>query len=153
VTHLILHSQIRHPYCERIWPPLRALYDLLLLTRHYATSLNWPSIRQRFRASGQQTTLYLHLLQVEQTLAMPRPFPIVLTATEQFRWLRRKALDRWPSLRFIDPIYLALSTLSRRFRLLRSMLIVPGGWKHATQMFLNPAFYRRLISEITLSRQ
>ena len=29
--HLIAHSQIQHSYNERIWPPLRAMYDLALL--------------------------------------------------------------------------------------------------------------------------
>ncbi len=58
VTHLIIHSQISNVYRERIWPPLRALYDLLCLTRHF--TIDWPIVESLFRNAGQLTTLKLH---------------------------------------------------------------------------------------------
>jgi hypothetical protein len=148
VTHLILHSQIRHPYSERIWPPLRAMYDLLLLNSRFASAILWSSIDQRFHSARQRSTLYLHLLQVEQTLGMSRPLPVNLTPFEKLRWFRRRVLNRWPTVRFFDPAYLILATLSRRFRLLQSILDTPGGYKSALQMVLTPGFYRRLLDEI-----
>jgi hypothetical protein len=148
VTHLILHSQIRHPYSERIWPPLRAMYDLLLLNSRFASAILWSSIDQRFHSARQRSTLYLHLLQVEQTLGMSRPLPVNLTPFEKLRWFRRRVLNRWPTVRFFDPAYLILATLSRRFRLLLSILDTPGGYKSALQMVLTPGFYRRLLDEI-----
>jgi hypothetical protein len=152
ITHLILHSQIQHAYQERIWPPLRAMYDLLLLTSRFADFLNWPDIEYRFRSAGQHTTFKLHLLQVEKTLGLACPLPITLTPLEKLRWFRRNLLNRWPALRFLDPAYLLLASLSRRVRLLQSVLSTPGGWKQASRMFLNPGFYRRIIGEITLTR-
>jgi Uncharacterised nucleotidyltransferase len=150
VTHLILHSQIHHSYSDRIWPPMRAMYDLALINRHYAAELNWGAVRERFRAHGEESTLLLHLLQVEETLGMQAPFAIGLRPAMGARWRRRQALNRWPALRFIDPIYLALATLSRRWRFLQSIVLSPGGWKHAFRMLLRPDFYRRLLDEISL---
>ena len=151
VTHLILHSQVRHPYRERIWPPLRAMYDLVSLNRRFAADLNWPSIERAFRSGGQLATLQLHLLQVEQTLGMPRPIPIRLTPLTRLRWMRRRLLTRYPALRLIDPSYVLMSTLSRRYRLLRSIFSVPGGWQQVLQMLLTRGFYQRLFSEFTLA--
>jgi hypothetical protein len=150
VTHLILHSQLHHTYSERIWPPLRAMYDLAVLNRHYGSRLDWDSVRQRFRACGREPTLLLHLLQANKTLGVPLPFPFELGVIARARWARRQALHRWPALRFADPIYLAFSTLSRRLRFLKSIAAVPGGWKHFTRMLFRPGFYRRLLAEIAL---
>jgi hypothetical protein len=150
VTHLILHSQIHHSYSERIWPPLRAMQDLAMLNRHFGRGLDWRSVRERFSVHGEDSTLSLHLLQVNRTLGMPLPFTIEQGWIGRARWKRRQALNRWPALRFIDPAYLGLSTLSRRVRLLRSVFVVPGGWKHATRMLLRRGFYRRLLAEIWL---
>jgi hypothetical protein len=149
VTHLIVHSQVRHAYGERIWPPLRGMYDLLCLRLgHRDLEVNWPSIEQRFRAAGQQTTLKLHLLQVEGTLGLACPIPIVLSPPEHLRWLRRRLLNRLPGLRFIDPVYLVLATLSRRARLLRAILGTPGGYKSAIRTVVTPGFYRRLFRDL-----
>ena len=37
VTHLILHSQVQHRYDQRIWPQMRALWDLVMLERKYGS--------------------------------------------------------------------------------------------------------------------
>jgi hypothetical protein len=150
VTHLILHSQIHHAYSERIWPPLRAMQDLVMLNLRFASRLDWAAVRERFRAQGQEHTLLLHLLQVNQTLGMPMPFAIGPGWILRARWMRRQVLNRFPGLRFIDPVYLMFSTLSRRVRFLKSVASVPGGWKYAVRTLLRPGFYNRLLAEISL---
>ena len=150
VTHLILHSQIHHTYSERIWPPLRAMQDLSMLNRHFASRLDWAAVRERFRMQGEEHTLLLHLLQVSQTLGMPLPFAIEPQWILRARWMRRQVLHRFPKLRFIDPVYLGFSTLSRRIRFLKSVALVPGGWKHAVRTLLQRGFYGRLLAEISL---
>jgi Uncharacterised nucleotidyltransferase len=149
-THLILHSQVHHSYSERIWPPIRAMYDLAVLDRHFGPRIPWADIHRRFRSCGHQSTLLLHLLQVRKTLGMPLPFAFELGWSGRARWLRRQALNRWPALRMADPIYLASATLSRRIQFLTSIISAPGGWKSAAQTLVRPGFYRRLLAEIVL---
>ena len=150
VTHLILHSQVHHSYSERIWPPLRAMYDLAVIDRHFGARLNWNEVRKRFRARGQEASLLLHLLQTRQTIGMPLPFTFDLDWVGKARWARRQALHRWPLLRVADPVYLASATLSRRFQFLTSIVSASGGWKYAAQTLFRPGFYRRLLAEIVL---
>lgn len=150
VTHLILHSQLRHCYSERIFPPLRAIYDLVMLNRHFGSRLDWEEVRRRFRTHRREPTLLLHLLQARETLGMPLPFSFELGGIGQVRWIRRRALNRWPVLRFVDPVYVVSSSLSRRMRFLRSVVAVPGGWKHAARMLVRSGFYRRLLADIAL---
>ncbi len=151
-THLILHSQLHHSYSEeeRIWPPIRAMYDLAVLDRHLGARLAWAEVYRRFQSCGHRSTLLLHLLQVRKTLGMPLPFAFKLGWTERARWIRRQALNRWPALRMADPVYLASATLSRRIQFLTSIVSAPGGWKSAAQTLVRPEFYRRLLAEIVL---
>jgi hypothetical protein len=149
-THLILHSQVHHCYSERIWPPIRAMYDLAVLDRHFGPRLDWADVERRFQSCGQRSTLLLHLLQVRKTLGMPLPFAFDLGWIGRAQWMRRQALNRWPALRMADPVYLASATLSRRIQFLTSIVSAPGGWKSAAQTLVRPGFYRRLLSEIVL---
>jgi hypothetical protein len=149
-THLILHSQVHHCYSERIWPPIRAMYDLAVLDRHFGPRLNWADVQRRFQSCGRQSTLLLHLLQARKTLGMPLPFAFELGWIGRARWLRRQALNRWPALRVADPVYLASATLSRRIQFLTSIVSAPGGWKSAAHTLVRPGFYRRLLAEIIL---
>jgi hypothetical protein len=135
LIHLILHSQLHHPYHDRVFPSLRAMYDLLLLTQHFGDKLDWGAIEQRFYGHGEQTTFLLHLLQVHQTLDLPLPFAIHLDSVQKLRWLRRQLLNRYPTLRFFDPYYLFTSAFSRRFRLLSAIFSVPDGWRNALKAF------------------
>jgi hypothetical protein len=150
LIHLISHSQVHHSYSERIWPPLRAMYDLALLDRCLARCLDWEQVRRRFEVSGQESALLLHLLHVREALGMPLPFAFDLGPLGQVRWARRRALNRWPILRLADPLYLASATLSRRIQFLASILSVPGGWKFAARTLYRSDFYRRLLAEIVL---
>lgn len=150
VTHLILHSQIHHTYSERMWPPLRAMRDLVMLSRHFGPRLDWAAVHERFRVHGEESTLLLHLLQVKAALGMPLPFAIELGWIGRIRWIRRQALNYWPALRLVDLVYLFSSTLSRRLRFLQSVLVIPGGWRQATRTLLRRGFYRRLLAEISL---
>jgi hypothetical protein len=149
-THLIVHSQIHHGYRERIWPPMRAMYDLVRLNEFFGRRLDWGALRARFQAHGYEATLALHLLQVRDSLGMKLPFAIKLGWSGQVRWWRRRALNRWPGLRWLDPVYLVMASLSRRMRLLKSAAGSPGGLRQAAGMLLRPGFYRRMAGEVSL---
>ena len=148
MTHLILHSQIQHPYNERIWPPLRAMHDLVLLRRKFDSEIDWREIRCRFRRAGQLGVLELHLRQVQESLGSDPPFAIRLTGFTYLRWLRRRLLRAFPRSRFIDPIYMYSTVIQRRARLLKNALAVPGGWRHITHELLRPAFYKRFVTDV-----
>ncbi len=148
MVHLIMHSQIQHPYNERIWPPLRAMYDLVLLRRRFNNEIDWNAIQRRFRKARQFGVLALHLLQLRETLGIDPPFQIELTSLIHMRWLHRRLLRRFPSLRFLDPIYMYSTVLVRRLRLLRNVLDTPGGWRCLMSELAAPAFYKRLVTDI-----
>lgn len=150
VTHHILHSQLHHSYRERIWPPLRAMYDLVMLAAHYKNRLDWTKVRQRFRDCGQENVFLLHMRQVNAALRMPEPFAIDLGLAGRMLWMRRQALLRWPVLRFFDPGYLFASALSRRFQFLQSIMSSPGGLRYALGMFFRRGFYSRLAADVML---
>jgi hypothetical protein len=152
MTHLIMHSQVQHPYNERIWPPLRAMYDLVLMQRRLGSDIDWRGIQHRFRKAGQSGVLAMHLLQVRDVLGAETPFPIRLTGLTYLRWLRRRLLRTLPALRFIDPIYMYSTVLVRRLLLLRNVLDVPGGWRHIVREFLAPGIYKRFITDVIEGR-
>ncbi len=152
MTHLIMHSQMQHPYNERIWPPLRALYDLVLLDRHFASVLTWPAIEQRFRRAGRYALFALHLLQVRDSLDLELPVPICLTLFTRLRWLRRRLIRRMPSLRYLDPIYMFSTVLTRRLRLCKNVLSTPGGWKYLTAHLFNLSLYQRFLTDVVEGR-
>lgn len=149
-THLIVHSQVHHAYSEKIWPPLRALYDLSKLSSFFGNLLDWEAVRARFRKRGKETTLLLHLLQAQAVLGISPAFAFELGWVGRLRWQRRRILNRWPGLRFVDPVYVAMASLSRRMQFLKSAAGSPGGLREASGMLLRPGFYRRLLGEISL---
>ena len=152
VTHLIMHSQIQHPYNERIWPPLRAMIDLVFIRHRFDSEIDWLRIEQRFRKAGKSGVLAMHLLQVRDVLGAETPFPIRLTGLTRLRWLRRRLLRTLPALRFLDPIYMYSTVLVRRLRLLRNALDVPGGWRHIVRELLAPGIYRRFVIDLIEGR-
>ncbi len=129
MTHLVMHSQIQHHYSERIWPPLRAMYDLVLLCQRFSNELNWRAVEDRFQKTGQHGTLTLHFAQVRDVLGLEPPFPIRLSGLTHIRWIRRKFLRGHPAIRFLDPVYLSSTVLVLRWRVLRSALRVSRGWR------------------------
>jgi hypothetical protein len=147
LVHLIMHSQIHHPYNERIWPPLRALHDFALMRRRFDSEIDWGSIERRFRKAGQSGILAMHLLDVRDMLGVETPFPIRLTGLTRLRWYRRKLLRRLPVLRFLDPIYMYSTILLRRLLLLRNAFGIPGGWRHVVKELSAPGVYKRLITD------
>lgn len=152
ITHLILHSQIQHPYHERIWPPLRALYDLLLLRDHFGDPTLWVDVERRFRRARRRGLLVLHLLDAKQSLGVE--FPVVLRHTlfTHLRRLRRNVLRNNPRLRYIDPLYMFLSILARRLRIFRNILRNPAEWIYVFSQLLEFPVYRRLLSDLVLGR-
>jgi hypothetical protein len=152
MVHLIMHSQIQHPYSERIWPPLRAMHDLVLLRRRFDGEIDWSGIERRFRSAGQSGVLAMHLLQVQDTLGMKTPFPIRLTGLRSLRWSRRKLLRGLPALRFLDPVYMCSAVIGKRLGLLRNALSLPGGWREITREMVAPRIYKRLITDVIEGR-
>ncbi len=143
LNHLILHSQLAHPYHQRIFPPPRALLDLYNLQSHYANQIDWPALHATYRQNHQSATLLLHLAHAEMDAPLPLPGhrDILLT----LRHHRRQLLNRHPSLRFLDPTYLLMSLFSRRLRLLPEILRQPKYWPHILKALTRPAFYRNLL--------
>lgn len=148
MIHLILHSQIQHGYEERIWPPLRAQYDLFLLQRQMGERIDWPSILDRFRRNRKSGLLKLHLLCVERVLGMPSPFPIHLGGLTALRWFRRQALWKGPWLRFVDPIYILSTVVLPKLRLSYHLLKLPAGRHYVLETPFRATFYRKLITAL-----
>ncbi len=148
VTHLILHSQLVHPYNERIWPPLRAVYDLVKLQNRFAESIDWETIGRRFRRSGHYGTLALHLLDVNDALGLDPPFTIQFGGIIRLRSYRRRLLRRWPKLRYVDPVYMFSTVCTRRLRILSAALSKPNEWKYFASQVFRVDVYRRLLSDV-----
>ncbi len=151
-THLIMHSQIQHPYTERIWPPLRAICDLLYLDRRYGADLNWKDIQARFRRAGENGTLVLHLRQVSSTVGVAPPLAIDRTVLTGIRWSRRKVLRRLPFLRYIDPVYMFSTVLSRRILMLRNLVGSRKGWRYLSARVVERQLYLRLWTDLLEGR-
>ena len=152
MTHLIMHSQIQHPCHERIWPPLRAMYDLVRMRARFDPEIDWPGVARRFERVGRSSVLELHLLQVRDALKLEPPFPIRMTGLTYLAWVRRKALRAAPALRFLDPLYMGSAVLSRRLLLAQTVLRTPGAWRVLLQEMLAPRFYRRVFADVIEGR-
>lgn len=139
MTHLIVHSQIHHGGDQRVWPPLRVQYDLVLLNSRFAREIDWLQIRDRFRRNRFLRVLELHLLQVSTVLRMPPPFPLELGPLSRLQWLHRRILWRVPGLRFADPVFFFASATNVRPSLGR-VLRAEGG----TRFLLTPHFVGRV---------
>jgi hypothetical protein len=151
-THLIIHSQIQHPYNERIWPPLRAMYDLDFVLRRFRNVIDWGSIERRFRSAGQFGVLVLHLSQVKEALGTSAPFQLQMGGLTRLRWMRRKLLRRMPALRYADPIYMFSTVLIRRLRVLDSMFRKPNGLRYLVKQLLSAGVYRRFATDVVEGR-
>jgi Uncharacterised nucleotidyltransferase len=152
VMHLIAHSQIQHSYHERIWPPLRAMYDLALMQRRLGPILDWKEIDVRFRQAGRFGVLALHALQLRETLGVELPLQLQTRGWMGLRWHRRRILRRFPVLRYVDPIYMSAVLLTRRIRVLRSMLRERNGGSHLAKQLLGSAVYRRFATDLIEGR-
>jgi hypothetical protein len=152
MTHLIVHSQLQHPYDERIWPPLRAIYDLLLLQRRFGNEINWNRIEDRFRAAGHYHTFALHLMRVQDVLGFQLPFRIQLTAGLRLAWRRRQILRRFPRLRYVDPVYMFSIVIGRRLPLLFNILQTPHGLNCLRDELLKTHIYERFFEDMLKGR-
>jgi hypothetical protein len=147
VNHLILHSQLAHPYHDRIFPPLRALVDLARLQKRFTDQIDWQALLYVYESNGESATLLLHLHQAREILGLPLPahIPERLNPIFEARLKRRQILYHNPKLRFLDPSYLLLSLFSRRLRLLPLVLKTPSSWPHLLRLLITPTFYRNLV--------
>lgn len=156
VVHHIIHSQLHDSYRERINPSFRTLYDFFLLRRHFDNEgngsgsptekpeLDWGGIESHFRRNGHYATFALYLLAAEDALGIPPPVPLHLTPLMRIRRYRRKLLQRWRVLRFVDPFYYWFAGVKPRTRRLHDILSQPAGLRYLLQKFRSPAFYNRL---------
>jgi hypothetical protein len=152
LAHLIMHSQIQHPYDQRIWTPIRAMVDLLLLNRCFEPDLHWESVANRFSAAGKYGVFALHLLQVKDSLGVALPLRIRLNPFLRFCWYRRKTLQRHPKLRYFDPFYMLSMALVHRLRQLRKVLATRNGAWYMLSQILAPRNYVRLWTNLVEGR-
>jgi Uncharacterised nucleotidyltransferase len=152
VTHLVMHSQIQHPYNERIWPPLRVMYDLLRLQCQYRDSIDWAEVNYRFKSARQIGVLQLHLIDVRDTLGVDLPIDCRLAPTTRLRGLRRRTLRKFPLLRYLDPIYMFSAVCIRRLRVLRNVLAAPGGVKRFLIQLFAPGTFERIFLDVMEGR-
>jgi hypothetical protein len=150
--HLVMHSQLLHPYNERIWPPLRALYDLVQLQQRFGPSIQWAVVRERFRGAGQDGLLLLHLLDARDALGFKLPFPGGITLLTRLRQFRRSILRHLPTLRYLDPVYMFSTLFTRRLRVMRNVLATPGGARHLVSKLFAPGIYQRLFLDVIEGR-
>jgi hypothetical protein len=156
VSHLILHSQLAHPYSQRIFPPLRAQYDLARLQARFGQDIDWISLAQAFSRAGESSTLALHLLQAHHDIGFKIPESLSGATSgsvpdfgffNRIRWRRRLLLNRHPWIRSVDPIYVSMSLLSRRIRLLPALLSQPTSWVPLVRRLTRVEFYSNLFND------
>ncbi len=152
VTHLVMHSQIQHPYNERIWPPLRAVLDLFRLQCRYGCAIEWAEVQHRFHHAGQDNLLRLHFIDVHNSLGVEPPIDCTLTPMMHFRRLHRGVLRQFPALRYLDPIYMFSAVCLRRLRMLRRLLSGEGGMKRLSGQLLAMGVYQRFILDVLEGR-
>ena len=152
LTHLIMHSQMHHSYSERIWPPLRAMYDFARLQSRFGAALRWPAIEQRFREAGLYDVLALHVLQVCDSVRTDAPITLRLTPFTRLRRFRREALRIFPPLRYLDPMYMFSIVCTRRLRVLRVVLSSSGGRKYLIRQMLELSLYQRIFIDVLEGR-
>jgi hypothetical protein len=129
---------------ERIWPPLRAMLDLIRVNHHFA--IDWDKIRARFRAFGKTALLETHMLQVQKALGVAPPFPI---PARSVRWWYRRLLWRETRLRYVDPMYTFARVIAPKFRLSRLLLRSSEGRKYVFGSPFRQSFYKKLLNGIT----
>lgn len=152
VTHLVMHSQIHHPYNQRIWPPLRALLDLARIQRHYGSAVDWDELEHRFEKGGQGGLLRLHLIDLAEALSIEPPLECKLTPIMHLRSLRRCWLRQFPAFRYCDPIYMFSAVCLRRIRVVRNVLTARGGLKCLGTQLLASGIYQRFLLDILEGR-
>jgi hypothetical protein len=157
-VHLILHSQLAHPYEERIFPPLRGFLDLVQLQKHFEREIDWSAAAALFRSAKQFGTLAIYLKTTRECFGFAVNGSGVLTDQElrrllvrgrlnlwlHLRWRRHVLLRHLPGLRFLDPFYLVWSLFSRRVRLLPGILRNPRLLLDIGRSLIRPDFYRKL---------
>jgi hypothetical protein len=152
LVHLIAHSQLQHSYNERIWPPLRAMCDLVDLQRHFGPALPWDRAAARFAAAGHRGLFVLHLLDVRDTFGFTAPVPLPLTPLTRLRRARRQCLRFCPALRYLDPVYMFSTVLRRRLAMFRKLLGTRHGIRHLLSQLLAPGNYTRLLTDLIAGR-
>jgi len=152
LAHLILHSQMQHSAFQRIWPPIRAMADLLLLARRFGPGLHWAPVANRFSTAGQYGIFGLHLLQVSQSLGLTLPLRIRFNPALRFLWFRRRVLRRRPALRYFDPSYMLSIALARRLVTLRKVLATKEGARYLLSQVLAPGNYMQLWTDLVQGR-
>ena len=149
MIHHLIHSQLHDSYRDRLWPPLRTMYDFLLLQHSFAQQLDWRAIEERFRDRNQVAVLAMYLQRVREVLGIETPFPIALSGMARLRWWRRNVLWNYPALRFADPLWFLSAGLRARTEQLGEVLRIPGGVRYLLRKFSPSAFFSRLKADVS----
>jgi hypothetical protein len=145
-NHLILHSQLHDAYRNRVFCPLRALYDLAVLTE--TRRIDWDALATRYGEQGEYFSLALHLKEAERVLGLQPPFALELDLFGRLRWLRRRTLVRFPRLRFLDPFYILLATFRGRLRFIPRLVEHPEHFSRMVRALTGKKFYRDLVDSL-----
>lgn len=149
VTHHILHSQVHELYRDRIWTPLRSLYDLALLERRFSRQADWRSIIVRFKRRRLYGSLVLYLMLVRKMIGVAPPIAFRSGPIVMLRWQHRELLRRMPKLRFVDPFWFYSAGVEPRIRRLRSILQEPGGVRYLLRKLFSVDFFLRLKTDLS----
>ena len=147
-SHVILHSQIRHSYNERIWPSLRSIFDLVLIDRRFRHQIDWKMIERRFKAAGQHGVFVLYVMQAADELGWALPLSPRRGLLLTLRQARRELLRTVPQFRFADPIYIARTALQVRGRTLSQILGTRHGWRTLLEVLKTRGPYVHVLSDI-----
>lgn len=152
ISHLVIHSQIQHPYRDRVFPPLRAMLDLAHLVRRFGRDIQWDSVFRQFSATGHLSLLLLHLKQAQDSVGLELPFALKLNLPQRALYQRRRLLRRYPALCYVDPAYVLNAALARRLTTLRIMLSTKEGPTVALQEAFHRGNYRNLWADVSRTR-
>jgi Uncharacterised nucleotidyltransferase len=149
LAHHILHAQVHEFYRDRIWPRYRPMYDLTLLQRRYASTIDWSEIVERFKSRRVYGVLALYLAQVDRTLHFKVPAVLTFGPLLRLRGRHRQLLQRLPTLRFIDPFWFYASGIEPRTRRLGEIIQQPGGVRYLLRKLFSIGFFSRLKTDLS----
>jgi hypothetical protein len=149
LTHHILHSQVHELYRDRIWTPLRSLYDLALLQQRFSAQADWQRIVWRFKQRRLYGSLILYLMLVRKMIGTAPPIALRPGPLVMMRWQHRQLLRRMPKMRFVDPFWFYSAGVEPRIRRLRSILQEPGGIRYLLRKLFSVDFFLRLKTDLS----
>lgn len=149
MIHHLIHTQLHDSYRDRLWPPLRSMYDLVLLQDRFEDQIDWASIHARLSSENQDGALLMYLLRAEAVLGFKPPLTAAPSLLTRLRWARRNALWAAPALRFLDPLWFLNAGVTARGHRLLSIVRLPGGSRYLFEKFSLRTSWARLKTDVS----